>query len=227
MNKLSPSLLSADFTHLAEAVEVMEKNNVPYLHVDVMDGVFVPNISIGVPVVKSLRKITDLVLDVHLMIIDPERYIEAFANAGADIINIHYEACRKCKDTLIKIRQLGKSPAITIKPKTDWKEIIDLLPYVDMVLVMSVEPGFGGQKFIESTLENVKGLADYKKEHNMNFDIEIDGGVNADNLHRPLEAGAKKIFLVKLRNLRKLWIDTRIDIYEICSCWKWTIFRKK
>ena len=102
MNKLSPSLLSADFTHLAEAVEVMEKNNVPYLHVDVMDGVFVPNISIGVPVVKSLRKITDLVLDVHLMIIDPERYIEAFANAGADIINIHYEACRKCKDTLIK-----------------------------------------------------------------------------------------------------------------------------
>ena len=154
MNKLSPSLLSADFTHLAEAVEVMEKNNVPYLHVDVMDGVFVPNISIGVPVVKSLRKITDLVLDVHLMIIDPERYIEAFANAGADIINIHYEACRKCKDTLIKIRQLGKSPAITIKPKTDWKEIIDLLPYVDMVLVMSVEPGFGGQKFIESTLES-------------------------------------------------------------------------
>ena len=193
MNKLSPSLLSADFTHLAEAVEVMEKNNVPYLHVDVMDGVFVPNISIGVPVVKSLRKITDLVLDVHLMIIDPERYIEAFANAGADIINIHYEACRKCKDTLIKIRQLGKSPAITIKPKTDWKEIIDLLPYVDMVLVMSVEPGFGGQKFIESTLENVKGLADYKKEHNMNFDIEIDGGVNADNLHIPLEAGANII----------------------------------
>ena len=193
MNKLSPSLLSADFTHLAEAVEVMEKNNVPYLHVDVMDGVFVPNISIGVPVVKSLRKITDLVLDVHLMIIDPERYIEAFANAGADIINIHYEACRKCKDTLIKIRQLGKSPAITIKPKTDWKEIIDLLPYEDMVLVMSVEPGFGGQKFIESTLENVKGLADYKKEHNMNFDIEIDGGVNADNLHRPLEAGANII----------------------------------
>lgn len=193
MNKLSPSLLSADFTHLAEAVEVMEKNNVPYLHVDVMDGVFVPNISIGVPVVKSLRKITDLVLDVHLMIIDPERYIEAFANAGADIINIHYEACRKCKDTLIKIRQLGKSPAITIKPKTDWKEIIDLLPYVDMVLVMSVEPGFGGQKFIESTLENVKGLADYKKENNMNFDIEIDGGVNADNLHRPLEAGANII----------------------------------
>lgn len=127
------------------------------------------------------------------MIIDPERYIEAFANAGADIINIHYEACRKCKDTLIKIRQLGKSPAITIKPKTDWKEIIDLLPYVDMVLVMSVEPGFGGQKFIESTLENVKGLADYKKENNMNFDIEIDGGVNADNLHRPLEAGANII----------------------------------
>ena len=150
-------------------------------------------LSIGVPVVKSLRKITDLVLDVHLMIIDPERYIEAFANAGADIINIHYEACRKCKDTLIKIRQLGKSPAITIKPKTDWKEIIDLLPYVDMVLVMSVEPGFGGQKFIESTLENVKGLADYKKENNMNFDIEIDGGVNADNLHRPLEAGANII----------------------------------
>ena len=110
---ISPSILSADFANLKQEVDLAAQAGAPWIHVDVMDGVFVPNISIGVPVVKSLRKITDLVLDVHLMIIDPERYIEAFANAGADIINIHYEACRKCKDTLIKIRQLGKSPAIT------------------------------------------------------------------------------------------------------------------
>lgn len=195
MNKLSPSLLSADFTKLYKDIEICEQNNVPYLHIDVMDGVFVPNISIGIPVVKSIRKITDLVLDVHLMITKPERYIKQFADAGADIINIHYEATEveNIIPTLQKIRELGKSPALTIKPKTSFKEVTKFAEYVDMFLVMSVEPGFGGQSFIESTLDNVKGLYDYKISNNMNYDIEIDGGIGTDNLEKVLNAGANVI----------------------------------
>lgn len=193
MAKLAPSILSCDFTRLGEEIKLMEKNNVPYVHVDVMDGMFVPNISIGVPVVASLRKVTDLVLDVHLMIVDPERYIEAFAKAGADIINIHYEACKDCEACLKAIRNLGKKPAITIKPKTDYKEILHLLPLVDMVLVMSVEPGFGGQSFIESTLVNLTGLAEYKKNNAMDYEIEIDGGVNLENVSGIIEKGAEVI----------------------------------
>lgn len=193
MIKLSPSILSADFTKLGEAIKVMEDNAVPYIHVDVMDGMFVPNISIGVPVVKSIRKVTDLILDVHLMIVQPERYIEAFANAGADIINIHYEACEDCEACLKKIRELGKSPAITIKPKTSYKEILPLMELVDMVLIMSVEPGFGGQSFIESTLENLEGISKYVKENNLKVEIEIDGGVTINNVERVVKSGANVI----------------------------------
>lgn len=193
MAKLAPSILSCDFTRLGEEIKLMEKNNVPYVHVDVMDGMFVPNISIGVPVVESLRKITDLVLDVHLMIVDPERYVEAFARAGADIINIHFEACKDCEACLKQIKGLGKKSALTIKPKTSYKEILKLLPLVDMVLVMSVEPGFGGQSFIESSLDNVRGLAQYKRKNNMTFEIEIDGGVNLNNVAEIIEAGAEVI----------------------------------
>lgn len=187
---LAPSILSCDFTRLGEEIKLLENKNVSYVHIDVMDGLFVPNISIGVPVVASLRKITDLVLDVHLMIIDPERYVEAFAKAGADIINIHYEACKDCESCLKAIKSLGKKAAITIKPHTDYKEILPFLPLVDMVLVMSVEPGFGGQSFIPESLYNLKGLAEYKKENNMNFDIEIDGGVNLDNAEMIVKSGA-------------------------------------
>lgn len=190
---LSPSLLSADFTKLDREIKICEDNNVPYLHIDVMDGMFVPNISIGVPVVKSIRKITDLVLDVHLMIVKPERYIDAFAQAGADIINIHYEATEDCVPVLKKIKALGKKSAVTIKPKTSYKEVLSLAEYVDMFLVMSVEPGFGGQSFIESTLKNVEGLAEYRAKNGLNYDIEIDGGINLDNLTRPLDAGANVI----------------------------------
>ncbi len=190
---LSPSLLSADFTKLDREIKICEDNNVPYLHIDVMDGMFVPNISIGVPVVKSIRKITDLVLDVHLMIVKPERYIDAFAEAGADIINIHYEATENCVPVLKKIKDLGKKSAVTIKPNTSYKAVLPLAEYVDMFLVMSVEPGFGGQSFIESTLENVEGLAEYKANNGLNYDIEIDGGINLNNLNRPLDAGANVI----------------------------------
>lgn len=191
--KLSPSLLSADFTKLDREIKICEDNNVEYLHIDVMDGMFVPNISIGIPVVKSIRKITDLVLDVHLMIVKPERYIEAFAEAGSDIINIHYEATEDCVPVLKKIRELGKKSAVTIKPKTSYKDVLHLAEYADMFLVMSVEPGFGGQSFIESTLENVKGLAEYKVKNGLSYDIEIDGGINADNITKPLDAGANII----------------------------------
>ncbi len=190
---LSPSLLSADFTKLDREIRICEDNGVAYLHVDVMDGMFVPNISIGIPVVKSIRKITDLVLDVHLMIVKPERYIEAFADAGSDIINIHYEATEDCIPVLKKIRSLGKKAAVTIKPKTSYKEVTYLAPYVDMFLVMSVEPGFGGQSFIESTLANVEGLAEYKVKNGYAYDIEIDGGINIDNVARSLDAGANII----------------------------------
>lgn len=190
---LSPSLLSADFTKLDREIKICEENNVQYLHVDVMDGMFVPNISIGIPVVKSIRKITDLVLDVHLMIVKPERYIEAFAEAGSDIINIHYEATENCVPVLKKIKSLGKKAAVTIKPKTSYREVISIADYVDMFLVMSVEPGFGGQSFIESTLKNVEGLAEYKVSKGYEYDIEIDGGINIDNVTRPLDAGANVI----------------------------------
>lgn len=195
MNILSPSILSADFTRLGEEIKICEQNGVPYLHIDVMDGMFVPNISIGVPVVKSIRKITDLTLDVHLMIVKPERYIEAFANAGADIINIHYESTEEDNiiPTLKKIRELGKKSALTIKPKTSYKDVLKYAEYVDMFLVMSVEPGFGGQSFIEHTLDNVKGLYDYKTANNMDYDIEIDGGIGTSNLKKVLDNGANVI----------------------------------
>ncbi|MDO4300310.1 MAG: ribulose-phosphate 3-epimerase [Clostridia bacterium] len=190
---LSPSLLSADFTKLGKEIKICEENNVPYLHIDVMDGMFVPNISIGIPVVKSIRKITDLVLDVHLMIVKPERYIDAFAEAGSDIINIHYEATDNCIPVLKRIRELGKKAALTIKPKTSYEDVLPFAEYTDMFLVMSVEPGFGGQSFIDSTLKNVEGLAEYKAKNRLNYDIEIDGGINTDNLTRPLDAGANVI----------------------------------
>ncbi len=186
---LSPSLLSADFARLGEQIDILNKKQVKYLHFDVMDGIFVPNISIGIPVLQSVRKITDSVLDVHLMITKPERYIKAFSDAGADIINIHYEATDCHSEIFKQIRDLGKSPAITIKPKTDWTEIIPFLPQVDMVLVMSVEPGFDGQSFIESSLDAVKSLAEYRSANNLNYTIEIDGGINLDNVTRVIDAG--------------------------------------
>lgn len=186
---LAPSLLSADFTRLGEQIEILKEKNVSYLHFDVMDGVFVPNISIGIPVLESVRKITEQVLDVHLMIVEPEKYVEAFAKAGADIINIHYEATKVPLETLKKIKELGKKAAITIKPKTAWEEIIPFLGYVDMVLVMSVEPGFGGQKFMPNSLDKVRGLADYRNKNGLSYTIEIDGGISVDNVEEVVKAG--------------------------------------
>ncbi len=193
MIKLSPSILSADFANLERDIKEIESAGAHYLHIDVMDGVFVPNISIGIPVLKSIRKVTDMTLDVHLMIIEPERYIEEFAKAGADIINIHFEATERVVECLEKIRELGVKPAITIKPNTDVESIFPYLHLVDLVLVMSVEPGFGGQSLIVHTLGKVEKISNYIHEHDMNVEIEIDGGITLENVHNAVNAGANVI----------------------------------
>ncbi len=188
--KLSPSALACDFANAGEQIALTKEGGAEYLHLDVMDGIFVPNISFGQPVVKSLRKCTDLVFDVHLMITDPIRYVEDFANAGADIITIHYEATDDCVAALKKIKALRKKTGISIKPKTEVDAIIPLLPLCDLVLVMTVEPGFGGQKFMADMLPKVRQLKDYADANGLDYEISIDGGVSAENARACVLAGA-------------------------------------
>lgn len=174
---VSPSILSADFANLERDIKLVENNGADWIHVDVMDGHFVPNITIGVPVVKSLRAITNLPLDVHLMIENPEKYIEAFAKAGADILTFHYEAVKK--DEISKVIDLIKSfdvkAGLSIKPKTSPEEVVDILSLLDLLLVMTVEPGFGGQKFMEDCAEKIKVIKEHASE---NLIIQVDGGIN-------------------------------------------------
>ncbi|MBP3205080.1 MAG: ribulose-phosphate 3-epimerase [Lachnospiraceae bacterium] len=193
MNILSPSILSADFWHLGEDIRAVEQENVPWLHVDVMDGIFVPSISFGMPVLKCVRMQTDLFLDVHLMIDRPERYVKEFAESGADLINFHLEATGQVKETIEAIRALGKKVGITIKPKTPVEELAPYLDLVDMVLVMTVEPGFGGQKLIPECIDKVKEVRRMLDERGLDIDLEVDGGINADNVQLALEAGANVI----------------------------------
>ncbi len=193
MKILSPSMLSADFCELGNQIKQVEEAGAEYLHVDVMDGLFVPSISYGMPVIKSIRKASNMTFDVHLMINEPIRYIDEFVESGADIITIHVEACADVKETIAKIHSKGVKAGITLNPATPLSAILPYLADVDMALVMSVNPGFGGQKFIAETLNKVRDLAAYKKEKNLNYDIEIDGGVNTDNLGTILEAGANVI----------------------------------
>ena len=193
MNILSPSILSADFCRLGEQIKEVEEAGAKYLHIDVMDGIFVPSISYGMPVIKSIRKCSALFFDVHLMIDRPERYILDFADAGADSINFHLEATEDVQGTIDKIRGLGKKAGITIKPATPSKAVEPYLEAVDMVLVMTVEPGFGGQKLIPECLEKVREIRKMLEEKNRNVEIEVDGGINADNVHLALEAGANII----------------------------------
>ena len=189
MAKLSPSILSADFANLARDVKVIVDAGSDMVHVDVMDGHFVPNISIGVPVVKSLRQATDAFLDVHLMISQPEKYIEAFAKAGSDLINVHYEAEGDMDAMIDKIHALGKKAALTIKPATPADVLFPYLPKLDMVLVMSVEPGFGGQSFMPDSLIKVKELRAEIDRLGLKCEIEIDGGVNLQNAPEIIAAG--------------------------------------
>ena len=193
MNILSPSILSADFTKLGEEIETIDNAGAEYTHVDVMDGMFVPSISYGMPVIKSIRKSTGKVFDVHLMISEPIRYIADFAASGADMITVHVEACSDVVATIEKIREYKLKVGITLNPDTPVSAIKPYLNRVDMVLIMSVNPGFGGQKFITSSVDKIKEVKRLRDELNLSYDIEVDGGINIDNLATVLEAGANVI----------------------------------
>ena len=193
MNYLSPSILSADFAFLARDVKESADAGAQYMHIDVMDGLFVPNISLGAPIVKCLRKESDVIFDVHLMIEKPERYIDDFLKAGSDIITYHIEATDKNEEIIEKIHAAGKKVGITLKPKTPVTDLVKYLDKIDMVLVMTVEPGFGGQSFMEDMVPKIEFLKKYKDEHSLNYDIEVDGGIKLSNVDIVLNAGANVI----------------------------------
>jgi ribulose-phosphate 3-epimerase len=190
---IAPSLLAADFSNLAQDIERVRQAGANYLHLDVMDGVFVPNISFGPPVIESIRKKTKLFFDVHLMIKHPQRYIENFIKAGADSITIHYESTSRPRDAIMKIKDHDVKAGIAISPNTPYEAVLPYLDIVDMVLVMTVEPGFGGQKMMPDMLEKVRTIRQYAIDHNIDIDIEVDGGLTPDNVHMATEAGANII----------------------------------
>jgi ribulose-phosphate 3-epimerase len=191
MVQLLPSILSADFAHLADQVAAAERGGGTVIHVDVMDGHFVPNITIGPPVVKSLRKATRLPLDCHLMIAHPNEFIPAFAEAGADWVSVHYEACTHLHRTLQLIAQHGMRPGVVLNPATPVELIVEVLPMVHHVLIMSVNPGFGGQEFIPFSLKKLRRLAELRQELGLAFKIEVDGGVAHDTVAAIVQAGAE------------------------------------
>ena len=188
--QISPSILSADFSQLGNEIKKLEQGGADLIHVDVMDGHFVPNLTIGPPVIKNLRKYTKLPFDVHLMISPVHKYIEDYAEAGADIITIHPEATNNLKESINLIKKFGKKVGVSLNPKTEIKTLIDEVENIDLVLVMSVNPGFGGQKFMPEVLDKIKELKKIKDEGKYHFDIEVDGGINFSNSKIVLEAGA-------------------------------------
>jgi ribulose-phosphate 3-epimerase len=188
--QISPSILSADFSQLGNEIKRLEEGGADMIHVDVMDGHFVPNLTIGPPVIKALRKQCSIKFDVHLMISPVHKYIDAYADAGADIITIHPEATDNLEESISKIKGLNKKVGISLNPESKIDLITNHLEKIDLVLIMSVNPGFGGQKFMPEVLNKVKKLKNIKSKNNMNFDIEIDGGINFDNCQSAIEAGA-------------------------------------
>jgi ribulose-phosphate 3-epimerase len=191
--KIAPSILSADFANLGQDIKKIHDASCDYVHIDVMDGSFVPNISFGVPIIKSIRKYTDKVFDVHLMIDEPSRYIKDFKEAGADIITVHAEACNHLHSTVNLIKSYGLKAAVSLNPATPISALEYVIEDLDMVLVMSVNPGFGGQKFINSSLHKISSLRDMICSRGYNCDIEVDGGVTLDNVKTIIDAGANVI----------------------------------
>ncbi len=188
--QISPSILAADFSILGQEIKKLEQGGADMIHVDVMDGHFVPNLTIGPPVIKSLRKYTNLPFDVHLMISPVHKYIKDYAEAGADIITIHPEATKNILDSINHIKNLKKKVGISLNPNTEIKTVLNYLEQIDLILVMTVYPGFGGQKFMPEIVKKIKDINKIKKEKNLNFDIEVDGGINFSNSKIVIEAGA-------------------------------------
>ncbi|MBQ6987622.1 MAG: ribulose-phosphate 3-epimerase [Alistipes sp.] len=190
---ISPSMLSADFGNLERDTKMIDRSAAEWVHIDVMDGVFVPNISFGFPVMKPIRKATNKVLDVHLMIVEPEKYVRRFVEAGADYVTFHYEATDDIEGCIKAIREAGAKVGISIKPATEAAVLTDILSKVDLVLVMSVEPGFGGQSFIDGSLDKIRDLAKMRREQGLDFIIEVDGGISAKNAAEVFNAGAEAL----------------------------------
>ena len=188
--QISPSILSADFSQLGNEIERLEKSGADMIHVDVMDGHFVPNLTIGPPVIKALKKKSSMIFDVHLMISPVHKYIDAYSEAGADIITIHPEATDDLQMSISKIKNLNKKVGISLNPKTKIDVIVNFLDQIDLVLIMSVNPGFGGQKFMPEVLDKIKDLKKIQNEKELDFDIEIDGGINFENSKKAIAAGA-------------------------------------
>ena len=191
--QISPSILSADFSQLGNEIKRLEEGGADMIHVDVMDGHFVPNLTIGPPVIKALRKQCSIKFDVHLMISPVHKYIEAYSDAGADIITIHPEATDNLSESILKIKSLNKKVGVSLNPETKIDLIIDYLEEIDLVLIMSVNPGFGGQKFMPEVLDKVKQLKKFQSQNKIDFDIEIDGGINFENSKKVIDAGANII----------------------------------
>ncbi len=190
---ISPSMLSADFGNLERDTKMIDRSAAEWVHIDVMDGVFVPNISFGFPVMKPIRKATSKVLDVHLMIVEPEKYVKRFVDAGADYVTFHYEATEDIDGCITAIREAGAKVGISIKPKTPTSVLKEILAKVDLVLVMSVEPGFGGQSFIDGSLDKIRELSAMRQEQGLDFIIEVDGGISAKNAGEVFAAGAEAL----------------------------------
>ncbi|MFT4144886.1 MAG: ribulose-phosphate 3-epimerase [Mobilitalea sp.] len=193
MIKLAPSILAADFTKLGEQITLLESTGVEYLHIDVMDGKFVPSISFGMPVIASIRKNSKLIFDVHLMIEDPDKYLEAFKASGADILTVHAETCPHLHRTLSRIRELGMKAGVSLNPATPIHGLEHVLDELDMILIMSVNPGFGGQVFIPSMLQKIESMREMIVKNGKKIDIEVDGGITIHNVEQVIKAGANII----------------------------------